>query len=1093
MQNTLLAFGIALIAAIAAAFAAPLFVDWDAWRLQFEEQASALTGTRVTIRGKIDAVLLPTPAFVLRDVSLGDPDNGTGVRAYEVRGLLSLSALLTGKFEATEIVVSRPALRLALDEQGVLQLPQGVAAMDADALAVTAFSLEAGSLIVEDRRTKSLLLADDFSARGELLSRQGPFKLDGGFRLDRRRWILRASSARFGADQGGRVRLVLERPDDGISFESEGLLALTNAKPRYEGKVTLARTRGAWPWRAAFDASGDMNAIALSSLELSLGEGEAPLALQGSGRLSPRANGSLEVTLKSTRLDLDRGDKQAAARGFAHVVPMLGEVRDLVSGLPFAGRISLSADGVMARGQLVRELKAAIFVRGGIAGLEQLEAKLPGRGLIRLSGKTERDRFAGTLALDSAEPSVLTRWLFGPEISERFADAQTMQLKGNISASPEAVAFEKMEFTLGTLSLTGSMALASRQNASPLLRAKLAGTGVEPESLLALFMGWYEKAGIDLSAEVLLRKPKLFGRNAEQIDAALSGTDGKIAFERLVLRDFDGLNATIEQPQKSEKPAFNFTFEAAREGVLAALAERYLESAEAGREIARLASLALPARGSGGIFFEPDGAWDVRFISGGNNYHFTMTPPREGTRAVTGEAKLAGGTLSAKGALRFDADRKFRPVLEVAFQSEDIRKFAPAAERSTPYRPFAFWAKANLVRLDDKFVLDRITFQSAQGVNGSGQIALAPPGGMLRGDIKFTEIPLPVLAMLTLGSTERDDSQWSTDNFDIAFAARFNGEFAVEAARLKLSDRVHLRDVRFVAKVRSDEILLDNITGTFGEGTRGQKGGGRFSGSFRAIQSMPRSAELQLNFEGAPVSNLLDTFALRGEAGGSVNVSMTGNSPSQLVASLSGQGRVKVANFVLENADPNAIATVMAADIRKAPDEKAVEAMFAEALNRGHLRLDAIDAPFLLTNGILRFQAARAATVGVEVTANGTLDLNRLAMETQITLESPLSRKAGATLRWSGPFSAPERKLDTRALFAALSVKMIEREPRGDIKETPKQDVVPDLPPAIVVPDKKKRDRSSERPQQPNAVPPPLNLSPLPLTPGAPRERQIQN
>ena len=190
MQTPLLGLALALIAAILAVFAAPFFIDWNEWRPQLEAQASALAGSRVTISGNIDLTLLPTPAFVLRNVSLGDAENGTGMRAREVRGSLALTALLSGRFEASEFVISRPAIRLAIEKDGRLLLPE--VSTGAQEISVSGFVFEAGSLTIEDRRTNTLLFGDDFSARGELLSRDGAFRLEGGYRMNGMGWIVRA-------------------------------------------------------------------------------------------------------------------------------------------------------------------------------------------------------------------------------------------------------------------------------------------------------------------------------------------------------------------------------------------------------------------------------------------------------------------------------------------------------------------------------------------------------------------------------------------------------------------------------------------------------------------------------------------------------------------------------------------------------------------------------------------------------------------------------------------------------------------------------------------------------------------------------------
>jgi uncharacterized protein involved in outer membrane biogenesis len=71
VQHTLLGLALILIAAIAAALAAPAFVDWNAWRGTFESRASALAGAPVKIRGDIAATILPQPSFLLNDIEIG--------------------------------------------------------------------------------------------------------------------------------------------------------------------------------------------------------------------------------------------------------------------------------------------------------------------------------------------------------------------------------------------------------------------------------------------------------------------------------------------------------------------------------------------------------------------------------------------------------------------------------------------------------------------------------------------------------------------------------------------------------------------------------------------------------------------------------------------------------------------------------------------------------------------------------------------------------------------------------------------------------------------------------------------------------------
>src|SRR5690606_1912250 len=124
--------------------------NWSDWRSNFESHATALAGASVRIRGPIEATLLPTPAFVFRDVEIGDPNKGTGVRVGEVRGVLSLGALLRGVFEAEEFVLVRPAMRIAAGgDTGAGAAALRAAASATGVVALSRISVERGSLVFD--------------------------------------------------------------------------------------------------------------------------------------------------------------------------------------------------------------------------------------------------------------------------------------------------------------------------------------------------------------------------------------------------------------------------------------------------------------------------------------------------------------------------------------------------------------------------------------------------------------------------------------------------------------------------------------------------------------------------------------------------------------------------------------------------------------------------------------------------------------------------------------------------------------------------------------------------------------------------------
>ena len=128
MQTTLLGLAIAIIVALATALAAPLFVDWNRYRGEFEARASGLTGLDIRITGAIDARLLPTPTLVMQGVEIARPgdtgkDSGKDVNRLGARALrleFELGALARGEWRLRDLIVEGPELRAGIDTAGRL-------------------------------------------------------------------------------------------------------------------------------------------------------------------------------------------------------------------------------------------------------------------------------------------------------------------------------------------------------------------------------------------------------------------------------------------------------------------------------------------------------------------------------------------------------------------------------------------------------------------------------------------------------------------------------------------------------------------------------------------------------------------------------------------------------------------------------------------------------------------------------------------------------------------------------------------------------------------------------------------------------------
>ncbi len=1045
MQTTLLGIALALITAILAAFAAPFFIDWNEWRPQLEAQASALAGTRVTIAGNIDLTILPTPAFVLREVSLGDAGKGTGLRASEMRGSLSLTALLSGKIEASEFVLSRPAIRLVVDNDGRLLLPSG--ATGGQEVSVSGFVLEAGSLTIEDRRTNSFVSMDDFSARGELVSREGPFRLDGGFRLNGMRWIVRASAGRFGPDQAGKARLSLERPSDDVLFEAEGLLGLANAAPRFDGKLSIAQRSGELPWRVSTDATGDAAEFRLNNLEVALGKGELPITLSGEGKVSPRANGTLEATLSSKRIDLDLGDPNAGVTGAAHVLPLLAGTRTLFSLLPLASTLALSADGVLAGGQLARDVRAQLRAQDGAVTLERLEARMPGRASILLSGKNEGDRFSGPLVFDAEEPQMFARWLLGAETGEKLPVAEALRVKGDLVFAPGSTSIRNLDAAIGTALIGGEIAIRPAETAVKLTLRKAEIDALVP--LLRDIDGFGEGAAVTL--EIAASDIRFLDTPIRK-GALKARLKGKVlTLQELELGDFDGTSFTAKESAGTHA----FSAEVIRSGGFAKLLTHLYGSADLAELAAKHAEHHFPLRLTGTLARQNEG-WRLLANSGDASLTLETGARKDKEQPLHAVLRLPETEIAAKGALRFDAGQRVEPAFVLQLKSSDLRKAFAFADRAAP-EVLPVSGTANFVRDGDRFVFEKISFELA-GSRGSGRLTI-PTGGVspFAGEVKIDRADAAALLALALGRAKASYLELS-----IPPLANLPGTLKMEVGSLAVSERVLLQDAAFQIRVGRYETVFDDF--------RAQFAGGKVTGSVRVADFIPRVLEINLSAESIPLEQLFPRSELRGMLRTTVSLGANGSTEADLVASLSGRGTLGLSNLEIARTDATAVASVFAS-AKDMQDEKKIEQALLAALDRAPLKVSKLEAPLVITNGIVRSGSAKAQAGDIEIALSGALNLPKRNVEALLNIEvnGGTAAKPGALVRWSGPIEMPSRSVDAKALLAAIALRAIER--GGNIPQ----------PEERVLPAKKKRQPVKNEIESAPLLPPPAAVPSAPL------------
>lgn len=1084
MQHTLLGAGLALIVAIVAALGAPLFVDWNAWRPTFEQRASLIVGAPVSIKGSIEATILPTPAFVMRDVAIGDSVHGTGLRAEWIRGILSLGALFRGAVEAEEIVLTKPLMRLALDANGRLLLHHK-ARHDADSFSISRFTIEDGTLVIDDGASGQHYRFDQVAAAGELQSRSGPLKLNASLVRDDRPWKLRASTGQFGADGSGKVRLSLARADDGSQLEADGVLALRDAVPRFDGKVSLSQQRkGALPWKVAASAKASERLLQLDDLVISLGS-EFPIELTGQAEARPIARGGLRGSLSAKRVDLDHADGASPRRDLVAALAPLRATLASFAGLPLTGSLEISIDQLVAAGGTVRDLRGRLSLRDGVFGPDRLAARLPGHGSVSITGAASKDgNFSGHLKLTADDPAALADWIGLDAAAGVIDDAGSFKLEGRLLASAKQFSIDRLALALANTTLGGDLLyVAGDGNRPARIGANLNGDAVD----LALLAPVVQKTlaqghAFDLDLSLTVREPKMLGQTARRFEAVVSRDAQGLSIDRLTVDDLGGLSATAHGRIASypDRPngQVGFTLDAKSGDGLNALLGSYAGDGEAAVYLRKVAAAGVPLHVTGTLSGDGSGprlaveasgtmndaqvtlaangepkamsldqmhlvltARDASRLvallgfpapepqAGQGRFEATIGHAQKGVTPLKAQLVFPGIDLKGDGNWRVGGDGRIEPLVNLQLEATDLRALSNAAVRASEAVVPAS-GTARLIRSGDGVAFENVAFNFGD-VRVRGRItAKGIEEPVLAGELAVNRVKLATLLTLALGRAG-EGTPWSDQALGPLPFGGASGDFSIESAALGLADALVATGARLRLRFDSHQAVIESLSGDFA--------GGKLTGRARVAHDGLLSLDGGFTLKDADIARIIAPGTWRAKAHGkgrlAIELSGQGASPAQLAANIAGRGDFAIDSFVIDELAPKAVAKVLAATAKgPPPDEESVRARFAEAVDSGTLKIAKLAGPIVVAGGIARAGKVTAKAGAVDVVASASLDLAKLNFDATVSLEEApprgLSVRPSASVLWHGPLTDVERSLEVTPLVTALSLRAMSNEMR---------------------------------------------------------------
>ncbi|KAF0232287.1 MAG: hypothetical protein FD175_109 [Beijerinckiaceae bacterium] len=1110
MRDSLTALAALVAIALLALMVGPHFVDWDSQRLRVAAAIEARTGVAVRFSGPLRVTLLPTPELDAETIEVGPPEAPVA-RAERLTVSLSPLALISGRLtfntaRADRVLVSRPALRTlragtapGLDEDWIGQI--GFDLLDLKGVRFVE-RLETGMPAPTGTGALDIAL--------EAPSLLGPFRLqvqDPATGRDFR--------AQIGKLEKGRARLKGVLEDRGLAarVSLDGWFGMpdVSGRPLFDGAATFSgnpsltgKDGGQLAYQGTARIIAHLDQTIADPINLAFGSGDGAFQLAGQGFLDLKgARPALQIKLGAKRYDATAhfgaedgarkpGQVNPEQTGRApsamaqNAIAVLGQMA-----LPIDIVADLSVGAIQVPGGTLQDVQLKAAVRSGGLVVETFAAGLPGgtKATFTRAAAPESVPVDGRLEVDSSELQTLVSWIRGADGAANLPASARLSARLVGGVTGLKIPDVQIESTAGTLLGSGDLLPPEAgKRISPKMTLDLAAERFDARVLAALDP-LRPIPGLELATRLSVKRLALDGQDMGGLQVALD-RDGAIAtLRQLRLTGRKGEEVTLSGTASGDGLQMTAKLDAERLGDIAQLGnallpgpmtEAFLKRAGQLEPAIAVANLRLMTRAG-------DATWDVAVdgrLGGTAVVGRSQSTLKGNDLSVSLEADVSnadGGRLAAQvfglampataipGRLTLKAEGNPRRLVsgtltgtmagvELGFEG-GLNPF-----RSTPLEGRITLASRNLAvlgaamgstksfrdgvsgRLAGRLVADRskVLVTGLDAAIGddpvSGEIAFdLVRGGQVAGQIRLGSVALaPILAPVFGTSWPQAAAGWSGEGFAPPVPPLAAGDLWIEARTLSLAEGWTLDQPQFVLRFAPGSVAVENFEAKAGEA--------RVAGS---VTFSRRDSRVDLG--GRLEFARLPLAALKGRLSGEIPMTGGGASPRELIASLSGAGKVTLDEMAVADADPQALARVVTRPLDDlAPiNENRIGGLIDQELRKGELRLSGLAAPLGLINGQVRVAVPprvleQAGGMTVSVTPNFSVDLLRREAEArfifaqtvlprdwsgavpEIQLALPLEARAPGEGRPGE--SKPQRRLQVASLVNGFLAMAIQRD-----------------------------------------------------------------
>lgn len=569
-------FGGLFVLVLLAALVVPPFVDWTGYRADFEREASAILGRKVTVHGEATARLLPFPSVTFSDVSVDGGSDGQPAMTVETFSMdAELAPFLRGEVLIFDMRLVRPRAAIDIAADGTVDWAvRPSSPFDPAQVSIEKLTITEGQVTLRHAAGGKEHLVSEIDAVVSARSLAGPWRLNGSLRFDGMRARVSATTGK--ADGNGRIALRIAADPDGYPFtmEADGTAGLDKGLASYSGQFRVAGNdrnavlpRGgegqaikldtgkpagkAEPgYRVRGKFTMDHRRLAIEEFRFETGPLDDPYAADGTASLEfgPDPRFAIEASGAQVQFDEALGAPTGAGLTLAQ---RLAALETALVDLPrpvIPGSIEVRLPAVVAGDTTIRDVHLSAEPAPGGWKVKAFSATLPGRATLEADGMLSVEGqfgFSGSLLLAVGQPSGFAAWL-SKDVDEAIRRLPAAGFKAKVEMTDERQSFSDMELILGTTKFTGRLDAAEPADIRPSVTMRLEGGELDVAGLTAfasIFVsdkGDNRFASRDLDFQIRAGPVDAWGLTANRLDSALRLRQGILEIDRLSIEGLAG-------------------------------------------------------------------------------------------------------------------------------------------------------------------------------------------------------------------------------------------------------------------------------------------------------------------------------------------------------------------------------------------------------------------------------------------------------------------------------------------------------------------------------------------------------------------------